>query len=473
MDAELIDLLRIRVNGLLDKNKKVNLAQFMTPSNIADYMASLFTNKNGCLLDCGAGIGSLTMAVLRNRNLIISDVDCWELDDFMIGFLTENLNKINIGYNIYNSNFIEDSIDNIIKNAYKKYDYIISNPPYKKLRANSRERKLLSKVGIDAANLYSAFISLSILMLKDEGELVAIIPRSFCNGVYYKSFRDFILKYCSIEYIHIFNSRDSLFSDDNVLQENIIIKLKKKSQSSIVNVCYSEKDDFYNKKINTYDFKDIVFSEDENKFIRIPIEKNNKIPFYLSLDDLNLSVSTGPVVDFRIKEHLEKSITDLNYPLIYPHHFKNGRLIYPQNHKKPNAINLVKDTKNKLLPADSYYVVINRFSPKENKRRIIANLIPPQDKEFIAIENHLNFFHFNKKGLDEKLAKGITCYLSSSLVDDFFRTFSGHTQVNVGDLKNISYPNKEQLIWLGERYHVSMEQDDIDYLIDKVIQDGK
>ena len=53
-----------------------------------------------------------------------------------------------------------------------------------------------------------------------EGQIVAIIPRSFCNGPYYRSFRDFILERAAIKQIHLFGSRNKAFMDDNVLQEN-------------------------------------------------------------------------------------------------------------------------------------------------------------------------------------------------------------------------------------------------------------
>jgi hypothetical protein len=39
----------------------------------------------------------------------------------------------------------------------------------------------------------------------------------------------------------------------------------------------------------------------------------------------------------------------------------------------------------------------------------------------------------------------------SSIVDQFFRQFSGHTQVNSTDLRNMPYPTREQLEQIGVR----------------------
>jgi hypothetical protein len=91
-------------------------------------------------------------------------------------------------------------------------------------------------------------------------------------------------------------------------------------------------------------------------------------------------------------------------------------------------------------------------SSKEEKRRIIASLVDPFcfNYEKIGFENHLNVFHCAKAGLDEDLARGLTCFLNSSFVDDVFRSFNGHTQVNATDLRALKYPRREALINLGQ-----------------------
>jgi adenine-specific DNA-methyltransferase len=63
--VELVDLHRIRVGLSLDPERKAKLGQFLTPSPVAKFMASLFQHKeyrNIRLLDAGAGIGSLIAA---------------------------------------------------------------------------------------------------------------------------------------------------------------------------------------------------------------------------------------------------------------------------------------------------------------------------------------------------------------------------------------------------------------------------
>ncbi|MBC7816049.1 MAG: hypothetical protein IAG10_04030 [Planctomycetaceae bacterium] len=43
--------------------------------------------------------------------------------------------------------------------------------------------------------------------------------------------------------------------------------------------------------------------------------------------------------------------------------------------------------------------------------------------------------------------------MNSSLVDNFFRQFNGHTQVNATDLRSLRYPSREILQRLGLRLH--------------------
>jgi len=185
-----------------------------------------------------------------------------------------------------------------------------------------------------------------------------------------------------------------------------------------------------------------------------------------------LKVSTGPVVDFRLKDSIQKKPSDDTYPLIYPSHVDNGTVKWPKpDGKKANAIKLTEKTR-KYLMKKGWYVLTRRFSSKEEKRRIYASEFNPHsiDKEYVGFENRLNFIHQNKSGLDEYLARGLKTYLNSTIVDQYFRQFSGHTQVNASDLKQLKYPDLETLREIGEKstneYHT---QTDVDHLIETII----
>ncbi|WP_323092367.1 Eco57I restriction-modification methylase domain-containing protein, partial [Aeromonas jandaei] len=122
--------------------------------------------------------------------------------------------------------------------------HVILNPPYKKINSQSAHRLALRTVGIETVNLYSAFVALAVGETAPGGQIVAIIPRSFCNGPYYRPFRDFILERAAIRHMHLFESRNKAFRDDEVLQENIIIRLERGGQQGPVTVTTSTDDSF-------------------------------------------------------------------------------------------------------------------------------------------------------------------------------------------------------------------------------------
>ena len=352
--------------------------------------------------------------------------------------------------------FIREGVIKYLTGRYKPVDYAILNPPYRKINSDSDHRHLLRKVGIETVNLYSAFVALSILFLKSGGELVAIIPRSFCNGPYFKPFREFLLARTSLVQIHIFTARDKAFKDDSVLQENIIIHLVKDVEQEVVKISSSSGDDFSGYCEFEVPFHRIVSPDDLEKFIHIPATEENLYKtsfdnFSHSLSDLGIEVSTGPVVDFRVKEFLRKESDTDTAPLLYPAHFGDKHINWPKpNFRKSNALTIAPETMKQCFPSGCY-TLVRRFSSKEEKRRIVARIVTPADLpgKLVGFENHLNVFHRGKKGLSEELALGLAVYLNSTLIDKYFRQFNGHTQVNVTDLRLLKYPSKPVLIELG------------------------
>jgi adenine-specific DNA-methyltransferase len=138
-------------------------------------------------------------------------------------------------------------------------------------------------------------------------------------------------------------------------------------------------------------------------------------------------------------------------PLLYPAHFSGQSIHWPRaGIKKPNAI-VRNDQTEKWLYPNGCYVAVRRFSSKEEKRRVVATVVYPNafNSPMLGLENHLNVFHCRRKGIPEKLARGLSVFLNSTQVDEQFRRFSGHTQVNATDLRLLKYPGREALTGLG------------------------
>ncbi|NTU44845.1 MAG: SAM-dependent methyltransferase [Chlorobiaceae bacterium] len=459
---------RLKVSKRTDAKKKSRLGQYLTPATTASFMAELFPVASGeCrLLDAGAGIGSLSSAFLERclkGNLTFASIwlKAFEIDSVIHEELRHSLSQYSdlprFSFETIESDFIESAVNAI---QFREYDFThaILNPPYKKIGSHSRERLLLREVDIETVNLYSAFVALALALTAPGGQIVAIIPRSFCNGPYYRPFREFMLENAAIRHIHLFDSRNKAFRDDAVLQENIIIRLERDGIAGSVTVSTSTDDTFIDLATNEYPFERIVFPDDRERFIHVPTSRE-KDSVRLSpaichnLNDLGIQVSTGPVVDFRMKEHLRTMPEPGTVPLLYPGHFCGIKSTWPiEGMKKPNAILRNTDTE-KWLYQNAFYCVVRRFSSKEEKRRIVASVVEPDtfgDADMLGFENHLNLFHENKKGLPEAFARGLAVYLNTSAVDEHFRRFNGHTQVNATDLRQIRYPSRDILTALGK-----------------------
>lgn len=461
-----MDSLRHEANAKLDPKKKGALGQFMTPFNIAAFMAGLFTHREDVvLLDAGAGIGSLTLAA--SKVLKIARAEAWELDPVMVSYLRANLERLGTVTELHERDFVLDSVDRIQFDLGTRFTHAILNPPYKKIGIDSVHRLACRQVGLETVNLYTAFLALAILQMVDGGEIVIIIPRSFCNGPYYKPFRDLMLAKCSVDVIHMFESRSQAFKDDEVLQENIILKLTRGGEQREVTLSFSHDASFHDLHRRSVPFDIIVQPQDKDRFIRIPKDDNwddaTTALFEHSIKDLGLEVCTGPVVDFRLKDWWSQDPQPGSVPCIYPHHFSKAGFDWPKAHKKPNAL-LRSPEVDKWLMREGVYVIVKRFSAKEERRRVVAYLVTPEDtkSEWVGFENHWNVFHVRKGGLSLDVAKGLTVFLNSTPLDNYFRVFSGHTQVNATDLRNMKYPSLDRLRAMGKMYRPGMEQEDID-----------
>lgn len=498
---ELIDKIRRESSDSIETDKQIELGQFFTNSKIASLMASMFNEGKSKirLLDAGAGVGSLSAAFIaemccrEDRPREISIV-AYEKDSALLPYLFKTREICNsackrlgiiLNWEILNRDFINESID-LLNNSedleLHRYDCAILNPPYRKIHSNSLERKLLKGVAIETSNLYSAFVILAIRLLKSNGELVAITPRSFCNGPYFKSFRKEMLNETTFCRIHTFDSRRSIFSDDGVQQENIIFKLiKGKLQNNRNNYNVTVSSSFANTdEIVKYNirYNQFVHPNDKEMFIRI---LKNDSGYQISdkidklgntIEDLGISVSTGKVVDFRSKDYLNNESLHGTVPLIYSSHFEDGFVKWPKlNSKKPDSILQNCETDNLLVPS-GFYVLVKRFSSKEERRRVVAAIYDPGRVMFskVGFENHVNYYHINGKGLTEIIAKGLAVFLNSSLIDSYLRQFNGHTQVNATDLRNLKYPRIEQLEEIGQRVGTQLpEQDEIDLMISELL----
>lgn len=498
---EYIEFLRIDACRKQEKPRKTELGQYLTPAPVARLLASMLECQSSTIriLDAGAGVGSLFAACVANlcerekRPQKIC-VTAYEIDETITGYLHETLRfcqkaceRVGIEFlgEVIQRDFIAAGVEVLQETLFSSplerptFNCAILNPPYRKIQTKSKERKLLQTVGIEASNLYAGFLALATQLLAPDGELVAITPRSFCNGPYFKKFRESFLQTMSLRRLHVFDSRKEAFSDDEVLQENIIlygVKDTQQPEQVAISSSASPQDDFL--LMHEVAYNRVVHPDDPQFFIRIVQDDSSErvvqsmASFHTHLAKLGLNISTGKVVDFRALDFLRPELEEGTIPLLFPTHIRYGSITWPKPEgKKSIAILDTEQTKALQVPNECY-VLVKRFTSKEEKKRLVAAVYDPKvmPGASVGFENRLNYFHQNGRGINPILANGLVAYLNSTLVDSYFRQFNGHTQVNATDLRNIEYPTSEQLHALGNQITSRFpSQTELDELIKEVL----
>ncbi|NNM87012.1 MAG: SAM-dependent methyltransferase [Phycisphaerae bacterium] len=462
-------------------------------------MASMFSNHRPTirLLDAGAGTGSLIAAFVadmagRHRKPEAIFTTAYEICPDFIPQLRQTLDRcaqfcaaagIHFASQVHEMDFISaaaDMLGGLLNDTSHRFDCAILNPPYRKIGGSSDTRRQLRRAGIETSNLYPAFLALAAKLLDVGGKLVAITPRSFCNGPYFRPFRRLLLDQLSLRGVHLFQSRTQTFVQDAVLQENLILHAIKGRPAPTTVLITSSLGPGHPDRLRFAPMDEVVHPGDADRFIHLGTQQANQTEVAISrlpatLPDLGIGVSTGRVVDFRCREFLRTDAAADTVPLIYPTHFSDGLIQWPKHpSRKPNAIVACQTTLPWLVPAGTY-VLIHRFSPKEEPRRIVAAVydgtkIPAP---YVGFENHLNYFHINGGGIPANLARGLAVFLNSTGLDAYFRQFSGHTQVNAADLKRLRYPDRATLKSIGERCAgVMPPQQSIDAMIEAMLGDA-
>ena len=172
-------------------------------------MASLFEAHPAeiRLLDAGAGSGALSAALVKRlcrdkRRPKRIAVTTYEIDREIHPALERSLQScraecarsgVEFSAAIHGEDFIEAAVSlvrgDLFSASKQLFNAAILNPPYRKINSDSRTRRLLREAGIEASNLYAGFLALAAKLLCENGEMVAICPRSFCNGRYSRGIR--------------------------------------------------------------------------------------------------------------------------------------------------------------------------------------------------------------------------------------------------------------------------------------------
>lgn len=436
--------------------------QYFTSPTIAAFMAGLVEPPHGDrpirILDPGAGTGILGIAlaerfVAHQRRVHLVAV---ELEARAAAHLEESLHiaakrlGARFSFEVLRADFLDLDAPILGATPVRPFDVAISNPPYFKVSPTEVR-------GGDAPNIYARFMEVASRLLVPGGQLCFIVPRSFASGLYFQRFRRRFHATMRLERVHLFESRRAAFKVDGVLQENLIVHYRKEAEDGgdVIISSSAGEADLAEPTRHGVARRRIVVSTDGDATMSLPIDAEDLRvlslfrSFRYTLGRLGLDVSTGPVVPFRATHDLiQEPKRTAVVPMLWLQHVRASGVTWPlgEAFRKPEHIRASAPAK--LLVPNTTYVLVRRFSAKEEHRRLVAAVLHEGalPGALLGLENHLNFIHRPRGKLTGEEATGLSALLNSRLFDTYFRISSGNTQVSATELRLLPLPGPEVLL---------------------------
>ena len=464
---------------------------YQTPASIARFMADSvsYSEPHLRVLDPGSGVGILSAAVCEaaSEREAVQDlhVDAYETDPLLanlthlvLDFSREWLVQrgVVLTFDVKREDFVlayAPTIEAVSKATGCvrsldapgfRYDIVISNPPYFKIGKNDPRAVAGAFVVHGQPNIYALFMSISAELLSGTGSLVFIVPRSFASGLYFRRFREVFFQRVTPTAIHLFESRKDVFKNQTVLQENLVITARSRTEGETLNggkvaVSHSKAaNDLARRQRFLVSVNSVLDLASVHKELCIPVcaedmELAQAVRSWPNtLHSLGLDISTGPVVPFRAARFLAQAVSGLSAaPLLWMHHVQPMRVEWPSpGTDKPQWISETTESM-RLLVRDENYVLLRRFSAKEEKHRLVAAPLVRGclNAGMVGLENHLNYIRGVSRDLDEELAYGLAALLNSTFLDRYFRLSNGNTQVSATELRAMPLPDERDIRTIG------------------------
>ena len=456
---------------LLPPKDRAELGMYFTPPALVRRLLDLVEHAgvdwSTCqALDPASGGGAfllplanrmLNAANTQNRKLavqnVFSRIQGYEIDRFAAWISQVGLDTLCLELKEKDFAWIKSPIQ-ITDTLYKflpdkKFDLVVGNPPYGRIRLNKELRSEYKRCLFGHANLYGLFSDIAIRHAKTSGVVGLVTPTSFLSGEYFKNLRDLLGSQAPPVGFDFVANRKGVFSE--VLQETVLAVYKKGAKAgraSIHELRVKSVHALEVDKVGEFQLPNqlskpwIVGRTTEQTFVTEKIQSWDH-----SLEDWGYTVSTGPLVWNRHKSQLKPERSKNCFPLIWAESvLPTGRFNWRATRKNHLAFFKVEEG-DEWLVRDRPCVLVQRTTAKEQKRRLIAAELPHQfvsENHGVVVENHLNMIlpiHDKPKVEMPRLAE----FLNSDIADSAFRCVSGSVAVSAYELKAMPLPSSRDL----------------------------
>lgn len=456
----------------LTRAEQREMGQFMTPSNIARFMAQRLvagvTQHHVRVLEPAAGGGILAAATVeallnkpQSERPGVIELLLYELDPRLIPGLfalcdamcdTCEAHGVILDFVVANEDFLLSELS--LRAKPLPGLLTISNPPFLKLNKATDPRASLHGYAVHGQpNIYALFMAATARLTPYDGAWCFITPRSWMAGEYFKAARKTMLRHLSIDSLHAFESRTEGFEEDAVLQETVIAWARGRATvehgANVIVTRSQGAADLSTAGVQALPVERVI-SDDEHAMFSLP--RDGVDPFdgwTATLKTYGFEVSTGRVVAFRAKEFIRESGGAGTVPLLWLQHVRQQKISWPVQKKREHILAAAANAW--MLVPNGSMVVMRRFSPKEDERRVTcAAYLGQLPGQVIGLENHLNYIYRPGGVMTANEARGLSAFLACSRVDAHFRALAGSTQVNATELRKLPLPPLAVLVQIGE-----------------------
>ncbi len=340
-----------------------------------------------------------------------------------------------------------------------KFDLVIGNPPYGKVR-DRVEDKILKASGRanlgGHTNFYSLFLLRGLNWVKAGGGLVFVLPTSFVAGPYFAGLRHEVFSRAFVERIDLHEQRENLFL--GAVQDICLLVLRRREES----------DDGTAKTSHAYELgyidgggmrtrrgSGLARSEGEPWTLPVPHEvrvfsgrtesRRNSAAKPFTLSDYGYRVRVGKVVPTRERKRLHTNRRKGDMPLLWASSIRpDGSFDFEAARRLRNALWYCPPNEDSVAYASSGpAVIVQRTSNRNQSRRLNAAMVPKRFRDeyaggFVA-ENHVIVIEAmaGRPALPPSILVKV---LNAGATNERFSAVSGSFSVSAGLLQRLALP---------------------------------
>lgn len=390
----------------------------------------------------------------QDSNVIINHIENnlkgFEIDHFSAWmsqvFVEVAISKhcINAKRRLKNIIDVRDSL--VMENSDEKFDLIIGNPPYGKIKLDTEKRKQFEACLYGHANLYGLFVHVAFQLLAKKGIIAYVTPTGFLVGEYFKKLRTFIsAKGTPIEFDFV-SFRKGIF--DDVLQETMLT-IYKEGRNEKKAVIINEIHPTSAKQYEVHPVGAFALPKDPSAPWLLARNKANAMlvsklaGLKHGLKDWGYEIKTGPLVWNRHKSQLRIKKRAKTYPLIWAECISTKGEFTWKAEKKNHTLYFSFKEGDAWLLENKPCIIMQRTTAKEQERRHITAILPKKflkESGSVIIENHLNVIQPIHQAPSISLEL-MNFFLSSKIADDVFRCISGSVAVSAYEIESMPLPD--------------------------------